>query len=140
MPASMPHQPPAPLSLDPKPVDTPEMHALADAVRAASQPKKEIGIMYAHLIDASNPESKARTLEHAATVARADASRLTEDADEYWRQAVAMDDKPGMAAAAESLRAEAERLREDAAGRIGWARALEEGATAAAAERAGVGV
>jgi len=116
------------------------MHALADAVRAAGQPPKEIGNMYAHLIDASDPESKARTLNSAATTARADASRLTEQADEMARQAAAMDDKPGMAAAAQDLRAEAQKLHDDAVGRIGWARAFEEAATDMAAERAGVGV
>lgn len=96
--------------------------------------------MYAHLIDTTSPESRAATLANAATTARADATRLTEQADEYLRQAAAMDDKPGMTPAAQDLRSQAVKLHDDASGRIGWARAFEEAAQDAAAERAGVGV
>jgi hypothetical protein len=134
----MPHT--TPVNLDPQPVDTPEMHALADAVRAAGQPPKEIPTVYAQQIDQSTPESKAQTLTEVATIARADATRLNEQADELTRQAAAMADKPGMKAAEEKLRRQIREISDDASGRIGWARAFEEAAAEMAAERNGVGV
>jgi hypothetical protein len=114
------------------------MHALADAVRAAGQPKETD--MYGQTVDLSTPESKARTLIDAATAARADAARLNEQADERRAEAAALDDKPGMVATAEQFRREATQLEQDAQERIGRALAYEEASIAAASERAGVGV
>lgn len=116
------------------------MNALADAVRAAGSHPKESTNMYAHLIDQSTPESKAQTLNEVADIARADATRLNEQADELARQAAAMNDKPGMAAAQQKLRTKVQEISDDASARIGWARAFEEAAAAMAAERNGVGV